>query len=81
MVTRARFAAGYARYLYRARAYATLPTLTHLRGPREESGDPGAIRTRDPQLRRLVLYPAELPGHGGTYWIRTSDLCGVNTAL
>jgi len=22
-----------------------------------ESGDPGAIRTRDPQLRRLVLYP------------------------
>ena len=19
--------------------------------------------------------------HGGTYWIRTSDLCGVNTAL
>ena len=32
------------------------------------NGDPGAIRTRDPQLRRLVLYPAELPGHnpGGT---------------
>ena len=28
-------------------------------------GDPGAIRTRDPQLRRLVLYPAELPGHVG----------------
>ncbi len=26
-------------------------------------GDPGAIRTHDPQLRRLVLYPAELPGH------------------
>ena len=26
-------------------------------------GDPGAIRTRDPQLRRLVLYPAVLPGH------------------
>ena len=22
--------------------------------------DPGAIRTRDPQLRRLLLYPAEL---------------------
>ena len=34
----------------------------------EKNGDPGAIRTRDPQLRRLVLYPAELPGHnpGGT---------------
>ena len=29
----------------------------------KKSGDPGAIRTRDPQLRRLVLYPAELPGH------------------
>jgi len=29
----------------------------------ERNGDPGAIRTRDPQLRRLVLYPAELPGH------------------
>ncbi len=28
-------------------------------------GDPGAIRTRDPQLRRLVLYPAELPGQAG----------------
>ncbi len=23
--------------------------------------DPGAIRTLDPQLRRLLLYPAELP--------------------
>ena len=29
----------------------------------KKNGDPGAIRTRDPQLRRLVLYPAELPGH------------------
>ena len=25
-------------------------------------GDPGRIRTCDPQLRRLVLYPAELRG-------------------
>ena len=24
-------------------------------------GEPGGIRTRDPQLRRLLLYPAELP--------------------
>ncbi len=24
-------------------------------------GDPVGIRTRDPQLRRLLLYPAELP--------------------
>jgi hypothetical protein len=27
-----------------------------------EFGDPGRIRTCDPQLRRLVLYPAELRG-------------------
>jgi hypothetical protein len=26
------------------------------------AGDPGGIRTHDPQLRRLLLYPAELPG-------------------
>ena len=26
----------------------------------EEGGDPGWIRTSDPQLRRLMLYPAEL---------------------
>ena len=25
--------------------------------------DPAGIRTRDPQLRRLLLYPAELPNH------------------
>jgi hypothetical protein len=27
------------------------------------NGDPGRIRTCDPQLRRLLLYPAELRGH------------------
>ena len=27
------------------------------------NGDPGAIRTPDPQLRRLLLYPAELQDH------------------
>ena len=27
-----------------------------------KTGDPGWIRTSDPQLRRLVLYPAELRG-------------------
>ena len=26
-------------------------------------GDPVGIRTQDPQLRRLLLYPAELPDH------------------
>ncbi len=27
--------------------------------------DPDWIRTNDPQLRRLMLYPAELPGQSG----------------
>ena len=26
-------------------------------------GDRAGIRTQDPQLRRLLLYPAELPDH------------------
>ncbi|EGE55920.1 hypothetical protein RHECNPAF_800023 [Rhizobium etli CNPAF512] len=30
---------------------------------RFKTGDPGAIRTRDPQIRNLVLYPAELRDH------------------
>src|SRR5438067_13854664 len=29
-------------------------------------GDPGAIRTRGPQIRNLMLYPAELRGLGPT---------------
>ncbi len=32
--------------------------------------DPGGIRTHDPQLRRLLLYPAELPDH--LYFFRKS---------
>ena len=28
-----------------------------------QGSDSGAIRTHDPQLRRLLLYPAELPSH------------------
>ena len=28
--------------------------------------DPGGIRTHDPQLRRLLLYPAELRDHQHT---------------
>jgi hypothetical protein len=27
------------------------------------SGDPGLIRTADPQFRKLLLYPSELRGH------------------
>ena len=30
-------------------------------GALERSGAPGRIRTHDPQIRSLVLYPAELP--------------------
>src|SRR6056297_1243792 len=41
-----------------------------------EDGDPGAIRTRDPQLRRLVLYPAELPGHDRRVVRRCSGMVG-----
>ena len=33
----------------------------HKKGSLYDSlGDPGGIRTHDPQLRRLLLYPAEL---------------------
>ena len=31
---------------------------------REENGAPGAIRTPGPQIRSLMLYPAELRVHG-----------------
>ena len=34
------------------------------------SCDPDWIRTNDPQLRRLVLYPAELPGRYSVYFIK-----------
>jgi hypothetical protein len=30
-------------------------------GLRRMNGAPGRIRTHDPQIRSLVLYPAELP--------------------
>ena len=32
-------------------------------GLRENGGDPGLIRTADPQFRKLLLYPSELRGH------------------
>lgn len=32
-------------------------------GRRLKNGDPGAIRTRGPQIRNLMLYPAELRSH------------------
>ena len=37
-------------------------------------GDPGGIRTHDPQLRRLLLYPAELPDHSVLYSQHESNM-------
>ena len=34
-------------------------------GTPRNHGAPGGIRTPDPQVRSLVLYPAELPARGG----------------
>ena len=48
--------------------HQTAPREKQKRVRARKNGDPGAIRTRDPQLRRLVLYPAELPGHSGKSW-------------
>ena len=36
-------------------------------------GDSGAVRTRDPQLRRLLLYPTELMTHTVLIDISNSD--------
>jgi hypothetical protein len=35
--------------------------------------DPSGIRTHDPQLRRLLLYPAELPDH--SFLFRMQKYC------
>jgi hypothetical protein len=37
--------------------------------PRLSSGASGAIRTPDPQVRSLVLYPTELRTHKGAYYL------------
>ena len=39
-----------------------LRRLEHVTAKALKDGDPGWIRTSDPQLRRLMLYPAELRG-------------------
>jgi hypothetical protein len=39
------------------------PPLARLPDGRHASGAPGRIRTSDPQIRSLVLYPAELRAH------------------
>ena len=45
------------RSAFALRATACQPSLA----PRAKAGAPGRIRTRGPQIRSLVLYPAELP--------------------
>ncbi len=41
------------------------PLLCHAGGYFSGSGDSGATRTLDPQLRRLLLYPTELRNRTG----------------
>ena len=40
------------------------------------NGDRAGIRTQDPQLRRLLLYPAELPDRP-YLWQCLIDICGA----
>ena len=55
--------------------------------PVSKGGAPGEIRTPDPQVRSLVLYPTELRAHmkrlyrGGAREDRTPDLVIANDAL
>ena len=46
--------------------------LTRRTGNLKKVRDPAGIRTRDPQLRRLLLYPAELPDL--TIWYAKEEL-------
>ena len=46
--------------------------LTRRTGNLKKVRDPAGIRTRDPQLRRLLLYPAELPDL--TNWYAKEEL-------
>ena len=38
------------------------------------NGDPGANRTHNPQLRRLMLYPIELRGRGENHYVNCSQI-------
>ena len=42
--------------------------------PQWPNGAPGKIRTPDPQIRSLVLYPAELPVLSAYLWERSNPL-------
>ena len=44
--------------------------------PAKEGGAPGRIRTHDPQIRSLVLYPAELPVRSGRPKLVTREPIG-----
>src|SRR5262249_5086351 len=47
------------------RGLGTFPKDPNRRAAIFEEGAPGRIRTHDPQIRSLVLYPAELPVRSG----------------
>ena len=47
----------------------------------KEGGAPGKIRTPDPQIRSLVLYPAELPVPGRRAWPRRRAGFNPNPAI
>jgi hypothetical protein len=51
---------------------------TKLLAIRVDRGVPGAIRTHGPQIRNLVLYPAELRGHSLAY---TRKIAGTKPRL
>src|SRR5262245_20999718 len=55
--------------IFRLPAATWLPSVSSLLSCSTQAfetvGDPGAIRTRGPQIRNLMLYPAELRGHEG----------------
>ena len=43
--------------------------------------DPGGIRTHDPQLRRLLLYPAELPDQSLHFGVRHGLMSKVDAKV
>jgi len=47
----------------------------------KECGDPGAIRTRDPQLRRLVVTNSQPRGNASVSWCLARSLVTATDAL
>ena len=49
--------------MFKSMSINLLKKKTDLLSQSQSFSDPVGIRTQDPQLRRLLLYPAELPNH------------------